>query len=212
VKAIAEAAGWTKQPQKLVDALVEAQYLNQTPHGLYIHDWEEYTVFYIQQRENQKEKVRERVRRYRDSKKTKCNADVTGNVTVTDTQCNAPTVPNLTVPKDTLLPPISPSSTKKSKPKPKKGKPVKEVYGENSNVTLTVDEYSKLCEDYGAGTTQDAVEYLSSYKVERDYKTKSDYLTLRRWVFDAVSKQSVSRPPKAKTTFADIAKELENGY
>lgn len=56
------------------------------------------------------------------------------------------------------------------------------------NVLLTEKEYNNLCEKYGKELTDKSISYLSSYKVEKDYKTKSDNLTIRRWVVDAVNK------------------------
>lgn len=64
----------------------------------------------------------------------------------------------------------------------------KESYGELGNVKLTVKEYEKLVEDFSYETTQEAIEFLGSYKIEKNYKTKSDNLTIRRWVIDAVTK------------------------
>jgi hypothetical protein len=53
---------------------------------------------------------------------------------------------------------------------------------------LTVKEYDRLVKEFGADKTSAAIDLLSSYKIEKDYKTKDDNRTLRRWVFDAVSK------------------------
>jgi predicted phage replisome organizer len=87
----------------------------------------------------------------------------------------------------------------------------KEVYGEFQNVLLTVEEYEKLCTQFSADSTRNAIEFLSAYKIEKPkYKTQSDYLTMRRWVFDAVSKQGAQgKPPEKKSgnIFADMLKE-----
>jgi hypothetical protein len=56
------------------------------------------------------------------------------------------------------------------------------------NITLTETEYQKLCTEYGVTTAAGAIDYLASYKLEKNYTTKSDYLTIRRWVIDAVTK------------------------
>jgi hypothetical protein len=71
-----------------------------------------------------------------------------------------------------------------------KEKEIKNIYGEYENVTLTEKELEKLNAEFGPEKTKQAFEFLSAYKVEKGYKTKSDYLTLRRWVFDAVEKSS----------------------
>lgn len=56
-------------------------------------------------------------------------------------------------------------------------------------VKLTQEEYDKLDAEYGNSLKVEAIEFLSSYKQEKGYTTKSDYLTIRRWVIDAVKKQ-----------------------
>ena len=53
-------------------------------------------------------------------------------------------------------------------------------------VRMTAAEHQKLCADYGAEDAEAAVMYLSAYKAEKPYKSKSDYLAIRRWVIDAV--------------------------
>lgn len=71
----------------------------------------------------------------------------------------------------------------------KKEKEPKHKYGQFENVLLTDKEAEKLHIEYGDSMVG-IVEYLSAYKVEKDYKTKSDYLTIKRWVADAYNKQS----------------------
>lgn len=55
------------------------------------------------------------------------------------------------------------------------------------NVETTELEDSKLRKDYGSELTDEAYDYLSNYKIEKGYKTKSDYLTIRRWVITAIA-------------------------
>lgn len=74
-------------------------------------------------------------------------------------------------------------SAKKRNPKEKK------EYAEG--VRLTEEEYGRLCREYGRERADAAISYLSSYKIEKDYKTKDDNLTLRRWVFKAVDRDSI---------------------
>lgn len=80
------------------------------------------------------------------------------------------------------------TSKPKEKVKVKDKEKVKDKYGSLQNVLLTEDEYRKLSEEYGKDKADKAIEYLGKYIVEKDYKTKSHYLTIRRWVIDAVSK------------------------
>lgn len=69
-------------------------------------------------------------------------------------------------------------------------KVTKKTYGQDQNVKLSDDEYSRLVSEYGKEKTDMAIEFLSSYKIEKGYKTKDDNRTLRRWVFDAISNKS----------------------
>lgn len=70
-----------------------------------------------------------------------------------------------------------------------KVKKEKNIYGIYSNVLLSDDEFQRLVSEFGQENTSKAIEYLSAYKEEKGYKTKNDNLTLRRWVFDAISKR-----------------------
>ena len=69
-----------------------------------------------------------------------------------------------------------------------KNKELKSVYGEFANITLTDREYLSLHTDYG--NEKELIEFLSAYKKEKDYKTKSDYLTIKRWVVKAVQERN----------------------
>jgi len=56
------------------------------------------------------------------------------------------------------------------------------------NIFLLEEEKIKLDLEIGEDIVQKCFDFLSSYKVEKSYKTKSDYLTIKRWVVDAVKK------------------------
>jgi hypothetical protein len=56
------------------------------------------------------------------------------------------------------------------------------------NVFLLEDENGKLNQEFGSDMIDRAYDFLSSYKIEKGYTTKSDYLTIKRWVIDAVKK------------------------
>jgi len=58
------------------------------------------------------------------------------------------------------------------------------------NILLTNKEHLQLVADFGEKHVIDFYDYLSAYKIEKSYKTKSDYLTIKRWVVDAVLKQN----------------------
>lgn len=79
----------------------------------------------------------------------------------------------------------------------------KQPYGEFENVTLTNEEFNKLINEFGTEKTMLAIDYLGSYKLEKPYTTKSDYLTLRRWVFKAVEEREQKRYGGAKKPQTD---------
>jgi hypothetical protein len=78
------------------------------------------------------------------------------------------------------------NAKKERKGKEIKGKEIKIKY--KDNVSLTENENQKLISEFGNDTVEKAYSFLSSYKIEKSYSTKSDYLTIRRWVLDAVNK------------------------
>lgn len=51
-------------------------------------------------------------------------------------------------------------------------------------VTLTRDEYAKLCAEYGEEPAKAMIDILNNYKGSKGRKYKSDYLTIRGWVKD----------------------------
>jgi len=61
---------------------------------------------------------------------------------------------------------------------------------EFNNIKVSNAEHKKLIADYGEQKTLSAYQYLSDYKIEKGYKTKSDYRTIRRWVIEAVGKRT----------------------
>lgn len=67
-------------------------------------------------------------------------------------------------------------------------KPSKHKYGEYQNVLLTDDEYNKLYQDFG--NAKDLITYLDEYIEMKGYKAKSHYLAIRKWVVDAVARDS----------------------
>ena len=71
----------------------------------------------------------------------------------------------------------------------KTNKPVRHKYGEYAHVLLTDSDYNKLCEDYGDIETGKAIRFLDEYKERKGYKSKNDYLTIKKWVLDAVREE-----------------------
>ena len=112
---IAEACEWPKDAEQLVQALMEAGFIDPDAK---LHDWSDYAGMLLDRRENQREKNRKRQQRYRNKRKADSNAaeantstqdadTVTrdNNVSVTryESVSNAPVtpLPNLTKPNHT---------------------------------------------------------------------------------------------------------------
>lgn len=74
----------------------------------------------------------------------------------------------------------------KDEAKPTKPKAEKHKYGEHKNVLLTDAEHEKLI---ALENGERAIEYLSGYIAEKGYKAKSHYLSIKRWVFDALKEK-----------------------
>ena len=85
------------------------------------------------------------------------------------------------------------NTSKTSKKETEKEK--KTPRGEFQNVLLTDTELQKLQDKFGSERTARAVNFLSSYIVEKKYKSESHYLAMLRWVFDAVAEKDQKRPP-----------------
>lgn len=57
------------------------------------------------------------------------------------------------------------------------------------NIKIYPDEYEKLTKEFTEHITNESIKFLSAYKIEKGYTTKSDYLTIRRWVINAVKEK-----------------------
>lgn len=98
---IADAVGYKKASSKLLGALIEAGFVDCGESVTTIHDWEEHAALLMESNEQQKKNTRERVKRYRERRKQKENAECNSYCNVTSNECNAPTLPNLTLPNQT---------------------------------------------------------------------------------------------------------------
>jgi hypothetical protein len=78
----------------------------------------------------------------------------------------------------------------------------KDIYGTFKNVKLTKDEVEKLNTEYGEPKANSMIEFLSSYREEKGYKNKSDYLSLRRWVAKAVDEKQ-DKPKQSTGNYLD---------
>lgn len=72
----------------------------------------------------------------------------------------------------------------------KKDIPHKHKRGEYGHVLLTDEQEQKLMDEYGEIVTIKAIEFLDEYIEEKGYKAKNHYLTIRRWVIDAVKERA----------------------
>lgn len=66
---VADAAGWTGDPEQFTNAMTEAGFLEKTEDGLRIHDWDDYIGRLLEQRKESREKERLRKQKYRAQKK-----------------------------------------------------------------------------------------------------------------------------------------------
>jgi hypothetical protein len=68
----------------------------------------------------------------------------------------------------------------------KASKPAKHKHGEYQHVLLTEDEYQRLSDELGEEMLAQCIRKLDEYIEEKGYKAKSHYLSIKRWVVDAV--------------------------
>lgn len=90
--------------------------------------------------------------------------------------------------KNTVIDGVSAPEMPQSKVKESKVKEIKLKF--KDNISLTESENQKLIAEYGKDAVEKSYDFLSSYKIEKSYSTKSDYLTIRRWVLEAINKQN----------------------
>ena len=80
------------------------------------------------------------------------------------------------------------------------------------NILLTQKEHLQLVAEFGEKYVNDFYEYLSAYKIEKSYKTKSDYLTIKRWVVDAILKQNKTAFPKIGNKYQNELETARNAF
>lgn len=100
-----------------------------------------------------------------------------------------PVIP-LDIPADT-----PPPLTKEQAEKAAKAKKYK--YAEF--VTLTRDEYAKLCGEYGEDPTKRMIEILDNYKGAKGKRYKSDYRAILTWVVDRYNEEITRNGSKIST-------------
>jgi hypothetical protein len=155
-----------------------------------IAGWEEYQN--IEGMDKIREQNRLRQAKYKEKQRL-LQGNVTDNVIVT--QGNATDIEeDIEKDKDIELEKKESDTATPTTPTRKKDKPVKHKRGEYGHVLLTEEQEQKLMDEYGEIVTIKAIEFLDEYIEEKGYKAKNHYLTIRRWVIDAVKE----RAPKDK--------------
>lgn len=84
-------------------------------------------------------------------------------------------------------------------------------------VTLTRDEYAKLCEEYSEDGAKAMIEILNNYKGSKGKKYKSDYLTIRGWVkdkyYEDLQKNGTSKAkPNIPTPESGVQRDYEESF
>lgn len=105
---------YREDPDKLIDALISAGFVDEEDDGYIVHDWIDRMQLLLEKRERVRKQTAERVRKYRERKKDDGNANVTRYFTPEKRSCNAPTIQYSTEP--TVYPSLSfpPSSSLKA--------------------------------------------------------------------------------------------------
>ncbi len=89
-------------------------------------------------------------------------------------------------------------NVEKESPTDKPSSPApKHKYGQYKNVLLTEKEYNALI---GMTDGKEAIEFFGEYRAYKGYKAKSDYLAIRKWVFNALKEQ---RTKQSKANFTE---------
>lgn len=89
-------------------------------------------------------------------------------------------------------PPLTPEQAEKAASK------VKYKYAEF--VSLTRDEYAKLCEQFGEAQTNRMIEILDNYKGAKGKRYKSDYRAILTWVVDRYNEEVIKYGDQWKAT------------
>ena len=141
---LAEAAGWpSKDAERFVSALMEAEFLNLTPDGVVIHDWYEFAGKWYERRAANKERMKQRRAQTQPPHDPGTNGTRATHVLRTDDARTGATVPdrtgpNHTVPETTPVAPSEGAHTDTAKPKETRRK---KTAGEHTPITdQAIDE------------------------------------------------------------------------
>lgn len=81
----------------------------------------------------------------------------------------------------------------------------KHKHGEYQHILLSDEELQKLIENIGDRKTSQCIRYLDEYKERKGYKCKSDYLTILKWVVEAVDEEEKKKRPSTREPESRIA-------
>ena len=70
-------------------------------------------------------------------------------------------------------------------------------------VTLTRDEYAKLCESFGEDAAKRMIEILDNYKGSKGKKYKSDYKAILNWVVDRYNEELMKYGDQRQVSFSN---------
>lgn len=97
------------------------------------------------------------------------------------------------------IPEMPPELTPEQKAKAEK----KRKYKYAENVSLTRDEYAKLCEEHTEPAVKRMIEILDNYKGQNGKRYRSDYRAILNWVVNRYNDEQLrygTRPPTITTT------------
>lgn len=83
----------------------------------------------------------------------------------------------------------------------------KHKYGEYKNVLLKDEELQRLKEEYE--NWEELIKYLDEYIEMKGYKAKSHYLCIKKWVVDAVKKNSKKSSSGGMNDFKELMEEAK---
>lgn len=98
-----------------------------------------------------------------------------------------------------------------------KPEPVKEHYGENGHVLLTIEEYDHLCNKYGQAETEEAIKVLNNYidglepAKKKAYLKKNHCRCMQNWCYDRVAEERHKRRDQNKGSADDYFKRVLGG-
>ena len=199
--AICDAVGW-KKGVKFYNALKKVRLIEEVDGKILIRNWERYAQLLMDYAENQREKTKERVRKYRERKKnhgdsrkdsaqgSEQGGNVSGNATVTLPSVTVTPLPNLTLPnlysttgvssKDTAY--IDPEETAATAAEGEENK-LRYLQGKLGKgvVLLSDKQMQQLLDKMGLDAFEYYTDRLSSFIIEKQAKVSNHYETILRW-------------------------------